>query len=896
MSCKHDCTLPPLFPKVIVNRPGLARIDYRIGNYAEVRAHLMDALNQQSALAAFTHRQVDDPAIALLEADAIVIDILTFYQSLYANEAWLRTAQWPTSIANLVRLGGYRLMSGIAGEATFALLVKGSHAVTVPLGFGLKAQIDGIAKPVDFETRAALLAYPALSAFPLYRPRMTPAIGHGTRVLRLAGPTITWQADDRLLIGETSPAGPNPTKLLSPELVTVAETWTAFGASYVRLKTGLTRGTSISALTAFKVGTPQRHFGHNAPAMVSEVSSQGVASTRKTSYTRRLDAYTLNEVDPNIGPHEMPLDRESKDFEAGMTVIIQGRIQSALYGSGTQQTLIREVGAIDNRALTWGMQSGASSVLHVYEPGSVQLGQAGMTLALNATPMLSYLYGGGGYSPYAPGFMMTSLKRYADIRTLNFYPVLDTAFTVLAADIDTTASTGTLLRYFGRRDDAAALAGRRVLIIAADGVPIERYVQAVSVTDSEGDAFHEVTLSASIDYAGYGYDAVSTRVHANIVDASQGKTLDATAIGSGDARVSFQSFALPKPPLTYLFDATHTPAQVPALEIRVDGLRWTRVDTLFGKRALDKVYIVREDEAGISVVQFGDGKTGARLSTGRSNVMALQRVGSGAHGPLQTDAKPSATGKLAALDKVLLPQPVSTGAPPESADNARDVAPVRLQSLGRLVSLADYEAETRMLPNVLKASARWDAPDGTPAIVLTVLTAGGSGGDLAKVRAALTAYSRCRGPARHPVIAIDGYRQYLHIDALVGFDPAQSVEDLRRRIQLALGIVGEEANGLDGSEGLFGLTTRDFQQSAHTSQVIAAIQNVSGVAWVQLRAAQLLAMGTALNVDAISLPLPALALIASATLHCPTQAVLALHSKHLVLGFVANLAQTECMP
>ena len=186
MSCKHDCPTPPLFPKRIFNRPALSRIDYRIGNYADVRAHLLDQLNKQAALSDWTHRGSDDPGIAILESDAVVADILTFYQTLYANETYLRTAQWPQSITDLVRLSGYRLAPGVAGEATFALTIKGKLAVTVPMGFGLKAELEGMDKPVEFETRAAIDAIPALSQFKLYRPRTTPPINNGMTVLRVS--------------------------------------------------------------------------------------------------------------------------------------------------------------------------------------------------------------------------------------------------------------------------------------------------------------------------------------------------------------------------------------------------------------------------------------------------------------------------------------------------------------------------------------------------------------------------------------------------------------------------------------------------------------------------------------------------------------------------------------
>src|SRR5512144_2866629 len=116
---------PVLFPKRPANRPGLTRINYRIGAYADFRAEMLRRLNLQPVLLNWSHREPDDPGIALLEGAAILGDILTFYQDVYANEAYLRTAQWRDSIADLVRLLGYRLSPGLGGRAAFAFEIKG---------------------------------------------------------------------------------------------------------------------------------------------------------------------------------------------------------------------------------------------------------------------------------------------------------------------------------------------------------------------------------------------------------------------------------------------------------------------------------------------------------------------------------------------------------------------------------------------------------------------------------------------------------------------------------------------------------------------------------------------------------------------------------------------------
>jgi hypothetical protein len=75
--------------------------------------------------------------------------------------------------------------------------------VTVPQGFGFKAQLDGAPKPADFETSAAVTAYPGLSEFHLYRPRYTPSIVNGTTTFVVGGAAdaVSLKAGDKIMVG-----------------------------------------------------------------------------------------------------------------------------------------------------------------------------------------------------------------------------------------------------------------------------------------------------------------------------------------------------------------------------------------------------------------------------------------------------------------------------------------------------------------------------------------------------------------------------------------------------------------------------------------------------------------------------------------------------------------------
>ena len=194
-------------------------------------------------------------------------------------------------------------------------------------------------------------------------------------------------------------------------------------------------------------------------------------------------------------------------------------------------------------------------------------------------------------------------------------------------------------------------------------------------------------------------------------------------------------------------------------------------------------------------------------------------------------------------------------------------------------------------PNVLKASARWGAPEGVPAIVLTVLTPTGETAELAAIRRAMDTINRCRGPVRHRFSVRQGHRHFVHLQATVGHDPARLPEDIEADIRRALGVQALAATPTPQDPGLFGLAMRDFHASVHASQLLAAIQNVAGVAWARLVAAQVIPAVP--PVDPELLPTPGFAVV-QPLLPCPLDGLLALHARHLTLGLVAVSDDQEC--
>ncbi len=100
--------------------------------------------------------------------------------------------------------------------------------------------------------------------------------------------------------------------------------------------------------------------------------------------------------------------------------------------------------------------------------------------------------------------------------------------------------------------------------------------------------------------------------------ATHGET-QSEVLGGGDGSRRFQRFTLKQKPLTYVAAPTASGARS-TLEVRVDGIRWDEVPSLYRPRPDARVYVTRLDDEGRVTVQFGDGIHGARLPTGQENV------------------------------------------------------------------------------------------------------------------------------------------------------------------------------------------------------------------------------------------------------------------------------------
>jgi hypothetical protein len=137
-------------PQTEANRPGLSTLSYRVGTYAAFFESMVARLSslyldvptapgstatqRVYPLSKLTTRELSDPSIALLDAWAIVADVLTFYQERIANEGYLATATERRSVLELARLVGYTLRPGVSASVYLAFTAAKGFNGTIPAG------------------------------------------------------------------------------------------------------------------------------------------------------------------------------------------------------------------------------------------------------------------------------------------------------------------------------------------------------------------------------------------------------------------------------------------------------------------------------------------------------------------------------------------------------------------------------------------------------------------------------------------------------------------------------------------------------------------------------------------------------------------------------------------
>jgi predicted phage baseplate assembly protein len=254
--------------------------------------------------------------------------------------------------------------------------------------------------------------------------------------------------------------------------------------------------------------------------------------------------------------------------------------------------------------------------------------------------------------------------------------------------------------------------------------------------------------------------------------------------------------------------------------VRIGGVLWHEVDTLFGREKDERVYTTSVNDENVMTVQFGNGINGARLPTGRDNVLAAYRQGLGQDGNVGANTLSTLLDRPVGLKSVTNPIAAQGGAEAESLDEARTNAPNTVRTFGRVVSLRDFEDAAREFAGVAKARANleWDGLEQ----VVRLIVAGDKGAAVTgETKKYLVKDLNSRRDANRKLV-VETYQQvFVQVEAVIHVDPDFIDEDVRAATHTAL---------LD----YFAFDNLNLGQPTHLSNVYQVLQNVKGVVAVDI--------------------------------------------------------------
>jgi hypothetical protein len=791
-------------------------VAYRVGDHARFRSSLQAALSDSDfgPLAQLLARDDADFTIGLLDAFACSADVLTFYQERLANESWLRTARERVSLQEMGKLVGYRLRPGVAAETWLAFALEtppappptlapepGNFVTGVPAGLtlesGLKVQsVPGPdEKPQTFELVETLDdARPGWNA-------MTPWLSEahfpdaGEREVWLAGTGTNLRPGDALLLVGEEFFSDTTSDNWDFRIVSAVEPDDANNRTRVAWARGLGSSAPYSAppYQSFVYALRRRAgvFGNNAPvwrSMNEEFREGYIKVFGGNKDDLEWPGFTISETAATATGGDVDLDG------------LLAEIAPDVDGDPTKRSLAVLAKGGFNRP---DESFPPGTFVELYRvTGATEVSRAAFAIAAKVTRLT--LEGENLDEIFSDQVRQTSVFAKSDFLALAERPVT-------ADVVDDRVPVAT--------DGEGLLPGRRLIVkgvLADDGMRVTVRATLVAVHPA-GPGRAELEIDPPLS-APLRRDSVV--VHGNVALARHGETVS-EILGSGDGSTAFQRFQLKHEPLTHRSAETEIGA-APELTVRVADVAWEERATMFGAAPTDHAYTLTTDEQGHNLVVFGDGRRGARLPSGVNNVRASYRKGIGAEGNVGEGKLTQLLTRPLGLKSVSNPMAAEGGTDPEPASAARDSIPLFTRTLGRVVSVLDYEDFARAFTGIAKAQARVLQVRTGPTVAITLAAPDGAPlSEANPVRQKLLKALEENGDPHVAVTLLDHQPSTFRIGIRVQVDPAYDPDLVFAAVEAAL-------------RTHFSFDERTLGQPVQQSDVITVAQRVAGVVGVDL--------------------------------------------------------------
>jgi len=829
------------------NRPGQPKVSYCLGTHTEFLQRMLERLRYHQTLDGqkedsrplrlISINPSDELAIAFLDAWSVVADVIAFYQERLANEGFLRTATERRSIRELARTVGYELKPGLSACTHLAFTVEDApgapREVEVPASTKVQSIPEPGRMPQIFETKDQILARPKWNRL---SPEMTrTAMQNGsegtTKLLLKVAVNQLQPGDVILIVGEDRETDPKSKAWDLRVLKTVASR-PDIGAIEVTWQKPLK---SLKRPKIFAFGIRASLFGSNAPDwrhLPEDVKQRYVFHKNKSGNDwPNLDSRAIE------GKEVIDLDSEYKGIIEDSWVVFTGsNVEPALYRAEEVTAVFRSDFMLNSRVTR--IRPDAEQNISNFPVRETTVLAQSETLALAELPVKWMIEGKRleldrlVHGLKSNMLLIVSGKRMSALVTKNGLDFRSgdvkkkvlargELMVVLKPPEKAFESKEGLLRW--TLMDSSGFLG--TVDCPPDFITLENsgeedeevgeVVRLKDVTHSNGRT--TLIFSEALKNC---YDPNTVRVYANVVGADHGETVH-EVLGSGDGTQINQRFDLKNTSLTYV-PADNPMGADSTLTVRVGDVMWEEMPNLYAMDEACRGYATSSDDEGDVTIVFGDGKRGARLPTGTENVTATYRTGIGPEGEVAARSLTLLHNRPPGIRSVLNPLPATGAASPETLSKARRSARISTLTLGRIVSLYDFENFVLSFAGVAKAQAVLVKVKEKRVVHITIAVSDGSVVDpeSALIRNMASAIDE----SRHPFGSVrlrNFSLQTFSLKACLIMDPRYIPRKVLDQVKTVL-------------MHRFSFENRDFGQDVTASEVIATIQAVEGVVAVDL--------------------------------------------------------------
>ena len=876
-SCGCAAGDEPEAPIAVTNRPGLSAIAYRVGTWGSFRASMIAALSRSDlpALRALTSREPSDFSIALLDAWAMVGDVLTFYQERNANEAYLRTATERLSVAELAGLIGYAPRPGVAADVLLAFDVDDARGApeTTTLDVGTKVQsIPGAGETSQtFETIEAIEARPVWNGLkPLATHARSPTKDDWWTYLQGTSTGLR-PGDGVLILGGEREHTHTSTNWDFRRVESVVADTTA-NRTLVTWTPGLGKGMSTPAKIAprfFAMRQRASLFGHNAPDFYSVTNI-----VKGTPYEKYWAEWGL----PSAS--EIELDAVYPQVATSSWIVIAQEAHGAGSSTGvgaappaaSAYTELYQVNGVHETSVARFLVSGKATRVELdhsdhlttfaprYASVFVQseelfFADGPYVSATGTDPSNGIPLADGVPSPvegsavtldrYVPGLkagktlivsgrrthLQANRKPSAPITLVFDDPNANPTSRALAyremvevIDLPVNLGGGAFrihVRTLDKQLGTITCPGADLFVSVA---PTSAEVVSEPVVIQTSSAAADTTAPTALGFLEgltRTYDRASVSIFGNVAHATHGETVH-EVLGNGDAGTAFPTFTLKQAPLTYVRSDGPSGA-VSTLAMTIQGVVWHEVDALNGRGPTDRVFVTSLDDDGKTTLELGDGHEGARAPSGNGNVLATYRKGIGTAGNVAAGKITLLAARPLGVRGVTNPLPATGGGDRESRDDARGNAGLTIQTLDRVVSIQDYGHFARAFAGVAKASADWVWDGFERCVLLSIAAEKGAQLDpTSPLHDDLLSALKKAGDPFVPVLAVSYRPVAFRVGLQVKVDEADYLKaDVLTAVEAAL-------------RAAYTFDARDFGEPVTLAEITALAQDVTGVIAVRV--------------------------------------------------------------